>query len=43
MGFDEVKTIGTSLRSITIGEENAKKNLTNISIEIENIVKEWYK
>jgi hypothetical protein len=39
MGFDEVKTIGTSLR----GEENAVKNLTKVSIEIENIVREWYK
>ena len=39
MGFDEVKTIGTSLR----GEENAIKNLTKISVEIENIVREWYK
>ncbi len=39
MGFDEVKTIGTSLR----GEENAIKNLAKISIEIENIVRDWYK
>ena len=39
MGFDEVKTVGTSLR----GEENAIKNLTKISVEIENIVREWYK
>lgn len=39
MGFDEVKTIGFSLR----GEENAIKNLTKASIEIENIVKDWYK
>ena len=43
MGFDEVKTIGTSLRSINIGEENANKNLANISIEIEDIVRKWYK
>jgi len=39
MGFDEVKTIGTSLR----GEEIAIKNLAKISVEIENIVREWYK
>jgi FMN-dependent NADH-azoreductase len=39
MGFDEVKTIGTSLR----GEENAVKNLTKVSIEIEKIAREWYK
>ena len=39
MGFDEVKTIGFSLR----GEENAIKNLTKASIEIEKIVKDWYK
>ena len=39
MGFDEVKTIGTSLR----GEENAIKNLAKISIQIENIVRDWYK
>jgi FMN-dependent NADH-azoreductase len=39
MGFDEVKTIGTSLR----GEENAIKNLAKISIEIDNIVRNWYK
>jgi FMN-dependent NADH-azoreductase len=39
MGFDEVKTVGTSLR----GEENAIKNLAKVSVEIENIVREWYK
>ena len=38
MGFDEVKTIGTSLR----GEENIIKNLPKISIEIADIVKKWY-
>lgn len=38
MGFDEVKTIGTSLR----GEENTINNLPKISIEIEDIVKKWY-
>ena len=39
MGFDEVQTVGTSLR----GEENAIKNLAKVSVEIENIVREWYK
>ena len=38
MGFDEVKTIGTSLR----GEENIIKNLPKISNEITDIVKKWY-
>ena len=38
MGFDEVKTIGTSRR----GEENTINNLPKISIEIEDIVKKWY-
>ena len=38
MGFDEVKTIGTSLR----GEENAINNLPKISNEIADIVKKWY-
>ena len=38
MGFDEVKTIGTSLR----GEENTINNLPKISIEIADIVKKWY-
>ncbi len=39
MGFDEVKTIGTSLR----GEENTIKNLPKISNEITDIVNKWYK
>ncbi len=39
MGFDEVKTIGTSLRN----EESTHQNLTKISIEIDNIVNNWYK
>lgn len=43
MGYDEVKTIGTSLRSIIMGEENAIKNLAKISIEIDDLVKQWYK
>ena len=38
MGYDEVKTIGTSLR----GEENANQNLTKISIEIDDLAKQWY-
>jgi FMN-dependent NADH-azoreductase len=39
MGFDEVKTIGTTLRN----EESANQNLTKISVEIDNIVNTWYK
>jgi len=38
MGFDEVKTIGASLR----GEENTIKNLSILSIEIDNIARQWY-
>ncbi len=39
MGFDEVKTVGTSLRN----ENNASQNLTIISNEIDNVVNSWYK
>jgi FMN-dependent NADH-azoreductase len=39
MGFDEVKTVGTSLRN----ENNASQNLTIISNEIDNVVNNWYK
>ena len=39
MGFDDVKTIGTSLRS----EESVHQNLTKISSEIDSIVNDWYK
>lgn len=39
MGFDEVKTLGTSLRN----ENNASQNLTIISNEIDNVVNNWYK
>jgi len=38
MGFDEVKTIGTSLR----GDENLNKNLPKVSAEIAELVKNWY-
>lgn len=38
MGFDEVKTVGTSLRN----ENNASQNLTIISNEIDNVVNSWY-
>ena len=39
MGFDEVKTFGTSLKN----ENNASQNLTVISNEIDNVVNNWYK
>ena len=38
MGFDEVKTIGASLRDKKIEAQN----LTKVSNEIDNLVKQWY-
>ena len=39
MGFDEVKTVGASLRN----KETENQNLTKVSNEIEDIIKRWYK
>jgi len=38
MGFDEVKTVGASLRN----KETENQNLTKVSNEIDNLVKQWY-
>jgi hypothetical protein len=38
MGFDEVITLGTSLRD----EKSYQDNLSKISNEIKNVINKWY-